>query len=137
MKVQLLILIFVLTSFDAFSFDAAKYFKDACTQCHTVGGGDKIGPDLAGLSKRRDVKWATKFVNYPDGFINGDAEEPGYEKADPIAKKVYELYKPQMMTENEITEEQMKAIFVWIDSQNKKPKGKITQMINPDGTAKK
>ena len=42
-----------------------------------------------------------------------------------------------MMTENAMTEDQMKAIFTWIDSQKKSPKGKITQLINADGTAKK
>lgn len=110
------------------AFDAAKHFKDKCLQCHTIGAGDKIGPDLAGLSKRRKVEWIHKFVNYPDGMIDGDPDEKGYEKADPIAKKVYELYKPSRMAEQEMTMDQVKAMLKYIDSLKKQPKGKITKL---------
>lgn len=119
-------LIAVTLSFSVMAeFDAGKHFKNVCSQCHTIGGGDKIGPDLAGLSKRRKVEWLVKFINYPDGMINGDAEEPGYEKPDPMAKKVYDLYKPQMMAEQEMTKVQVEAMLKWIDGQKKEPKGKI------------
>jgi cytochrome c2 len=115
----------LIMSVNSFAFDAGKYFQKTCTQCHTIGAGDKIGPDLAGLSKRRKVDWIVKFVNYPDGMINGDAEEAGYEKPDPMAKKVYEAYKPQMMAEQEVTKVQVEAILKYIDSLKKQPKGKI------------
>ncbi len=128
MKTMLVILFAMAFSVSASAFDAEKFFKKTCTQCHTIGGGDKIGPDLAGLSKRRKVDWIVKFVNYPDGMINGDAEEPGYEKPDALAKKVYELYKPQMMAEQEMSKEQVKAVLKYIDAQNKQPKGKITKL---------
>lgn len=122
-------LFFLLTfSVGVFAFDAGTYFQKTCTTCHTIGGGDKIGPDLAGLSKRRKVDWIVKFVNYPDGMINGDEEEAGYEKADPVAKKVYELYKPQMMSDHELTKAQVEAILKYIDAQKKQPKGKITKL---------
>jgi cytochrome c2 len=113
----------------AFAFDAAKYFKQNCTSCHTIGGGDKIGPDLAGLSKRRKVAWLVKYINYPEGMINGDEEEEGYEKPDAQAKAVYELYKPTLMPEQEVDEAQVKAILKYIDAQKKEPKGKILKLI--------
>ncbi len=109
------------------AFDAAKKFKDTCTQCHTIGGGDKIGPDLAGVSKRRKMEWIIKFVKYPDGMINGDEEEPGYEKADPLAKALFEAYKPQAMTEQEMSDAEIKAVIKYIDDQKKAPKGKIVK----------
>lgn len=124
----LMILGMTIFSLSALAFDAGKNFKNVCSTCHTVGGGDKIGPDLAGVSKRRKVDWLVKFINYPDGMINGDSEEPGYEKPDPIAKKVYALYKPQMMAEQEMTKEQVVATLKWIDAQKKEPKGKITTL---------
>lgn len=125
---KILMLTAMLFSLSALAFDAGKNFQAVCSACHTVGGGDKIGPDLAGLDKRRKVEWVHKFVNYPDGMINGDEEEPGYEKPDPIAKKVYELYKPQLMAEQEMTLDQVKATLKWIADQKKQPKGKITQL---------
>lgn len=117
-----------LLSMNSFAFDGGKYFESKCATCHTIGGGDKIGPDLAGLSKRRKLDWIVKFVNYPDGMINGDEEEAGYEKPDPIAVKVYNLYKPQMMAEHELDKKQIQAILKYIDSKKKQPKGKIAKM---------
>lgn len=111
-----------------YSYDAAKEFKSKCASCHTIGGGDKIGPDLAGLSKRRKIDWIVKFVNYPDGMINGDEDEEGYEKPDPIAQKVYAAYKPQIMAEQEMTKDQVKSMLKYIDAQKKQPKGKILKV---------
>lgn len=125
---KLTILLALAFSFSAMAFDAGKHFQAVCSACHSIGEGDKIGPDLAGLDKRRKPEWVHKFMNYPEGMINGDEEEEGYEKPDPIAKKVYELYKPQMMAEQEMTMEQVKAMLKWIADQKKEPKGKITQL---------
>lgn len=127
MKVFLMISM-LLVSLSALAFDGAAHFKKNCATCHTIGEGDKIGPDLAGVSKRRKLDWIVKFVKYPDGMIDGDDEEPGYEKADPIAKSVYALYKPQRMTEQEMTKEQVVAVLAYIDSLKKEPKGKITTL---------
>jgi protein SCO1/2 len=126
---NLVIVLFLLTfSLSTLAFDAGKFFLKTCNQCHSIGGGDKIGPDLAGLSKRRKLDWIVKFVNYPDGMINGDDEEEGYEKADPIAKKLYAAYKPQMMAEQEMTKAQVVAVLKYIDSLKKQPKGKILKI---------
>lgn len=124
---KLLIVLLTLTfSAAGLAFDAEKHFKNVCSTCHTIGGGDKIGPDLAGVGKRHSVEWLVKYINYPTGMIEGDAEEPGYEKPDPMAVKVYELYKPQMMAEQEMTKDQVVAMLKYIDSLKKEPKGKIT-----------
>ena len=112
-------------AFSSYAFDGAKYFKENCKSCHSIGAGDVVGPDLAGLSKRRNIDWIIKFVGYPDGMINGDAEEPGYEKADPIAKKIFAQYKPTSMPEFQIKKEDMKKLLAYIDSLKKEPKGKI------------
>ena len=124
----LIMLLLMVFSISSFAFDAEKHFKNVCSTCHTIGGGDKIGPDLAGLSKRRKIDWLVKFINYPDGMINGDTEEEGYEKPDPVAKKIYALYKPQIMAEQEMSKEQIQALLKWIDAQKKEPKGKITTL---------
>lgn len=125
---KLMTLALLVFSFNTLAFDAGKNFKAVCASCHTIGGGDKIGPDLAGLDKRRKAEWVHKFVNYPEGMINGDPEEPGYEKPDPIAQKVYALYKPQLMAEQEMSMEEVKATLKWIGEQKKEPKGKIATL---------
>lgn len=126
MKLITSILLFM--SFNTFALDAAKYYQQNCKSCHTIGGGDTVGPDLAGLSKRRKVEWVVKFVNYPEGMINGDADEAGYEKPDALAKKVFEQYKPTIMSEFVIDKAKVEALFVYIDSLKKEPQGKILKI---------
>ena len=125
----LCVLAMLLTSLNVMAaFDAAKHFKQNCASCHGIGEGDKIGPDLAGLSKRRKLDWIVKFVNYPDGMIKGDKSEPGYEKPDALAKKVFDAYKPQLMTEQTLSKEQVEALLKYIDSLGKTAKGKIVNI---------
>jgi protein SCO1 len=37
-----------------------------CAGCHTVGKGDRVGPDLAGVLERRDRDWLVRFIADPD-----------------------------------------------------------------------
>lgn len=37
-------------------------FIKLCSSCHTVGGGDRVGPDLSGVASRRDPAWLRKFI---------------------------------------------------------------------------
>ena len=124
------LIVMLLVSSFALAFDAAKEFKKNCITCHSIGGGDKgkTGPDLAGVTKRRKMDWIIKFIKYPDGMINGDPDEPGYEKPDAMAKKLYAAFKPAIMTEQELTDVQIKAIMKYIDDQKKEPKGKILKV---------
>jgi protein SCO1 len=41
-------------------------FRNACAACHTIGGGDRMGPDLAGVNQRRDSEWLEKFIVAPE-----------------------------------------------------------------------
>lgn len=43
----------------------ALYLK-ACSYCHTVGVGDRIGPDLEDVTNRRDHEWLVRFLVAPD-----------------------------------------------------------------------
>jgi protein SCO1 len=41
-------------------------YKRICAGCHTVGKGDKVGPDLAGVGNRRDRDWLLRFISNPE-----------------------------------------------------------------------
>ena len=41
-------------------------FKKICAPCHTVGVGDRVGPDLRGVTERRSPEWLTRFIRSPD-----------------------------------------------------------------------
>jgi protein SCO1 len=40
-------------------------FKKMCAPCHTIGGGDHVGPDLRGVADRRDRAWLVDFIINP------------------------------------------------------------------------
>ena len=41
-------------------------FIKACASCHSIGRGDRIGPDLNGVTQRRDWAWLKKIISRPD-----------------------------------------------------------------------
>jgi protein SCO1 len=40
-------------------------FRKICTPCHTVGVGNRVGPDLRDVTKRRTEQWLTAFIMSP------------------------------------------------------------------------
>jgi mono/diheme cytochrome c family protein len=69
--------------------DAAKgkaAFEAKCVACHTMGGGDKVGPDLRGVTRRRADTWLTKWL----------LETEQMQKTDPAGKALLAKYKTPM-----------------------------------------
>ena len=50
------------------------FTEKGCTVCHTVGGGDKVGPDLAGVTERRTEEWLTNWLTAPDQMLTSDPD---------------------------------------------------------------
>lgn len=44
-------------------------FKTRCDSCHTMGGGDRLGPDLAGVAAARPPAWLTRWLKEPNKMI--------------------------------------------------------------------
>jgi protein SCO1 len=66
------------------NFDRGQYlFGRDCIACHTIGHGDKIGPDLAGITKVRDHQWLVRMIQYPEQLLDGK---------DPIATALLKKY---------------------------------------------
>lgn len=47
----------------------SQLFEQMCVACHSVGGGDRVGPDLAGVTQRRDDAWLKRMIGEPDALI--------------------------------------------------------------------
>src|SRR5215469_6174695 len=41
-------------------------FKKICAPCHTIGVGDRVGPDLRGVTDRRERAWLESYIMHPD-----------------------------------------------------------------------
>jgi len=49
-------------------------FQSACSACHTIGEGRRIGPDLLGVTARRDRAWLARYIQIPNKVqAEGDA----------------------------------------------------------------
>lgn len=48
-------------------------FQEKCSTCHTIGGGNLVGPDLSGVTQARDHDWLVRWISDPPGMIaSGD-----------------------------------------------------------------
>lgn len=50
--------------------EAADFFQENCALCHTIGGGKLVGPDLKGVTKRKDRAWLERFLQNPKDVID-------------------------------------------------------------------
>jgi mono/diheme cytochrome c family protein len=54
--------------------DTPDYFRQNCTNCHTIGGGRLAGPDLKNVGQRKDAEWLINFMINPRQVVDsGDA----------------------------------------------------------------
>jgi mono/diheme cytochrome c family protein len=56
-------LVLAVASCSAFAQQPAAIFADQCSGCHTIGGGVAVGPDLKGVTERRQRTWLRKFIH--------------------------------------------------------------------------
>src|SRR5262249_5102429 len=55
------------------NFDRGRYlFQRDCAACHTVGRGDRIGPDLLGVTSKRDSDWLVRMIQQPEQLLNSN-----------------------------------------------------------------
>lgn len=90
--------------------EGAQLFGQYCQACHTVGAGDTVGPDLQGVTQRRDQAWLLAFITQPDQVLaSGDV----------IANDLLKQYAVPMPNLG-ITDAQALSILAYLE--------------NPDGT---
>lgn len=104
------------------NLDQGRYlFSTQCAACHTVGHGDKIGPDLQGVTDVRDPKWLAHFIQTPDKMVAA---------GDPIATLLFEKYKQVRMPDLRLGDEDTALIIEFLKKQSKDPEGKLAQAQN-------
>jgi len=92
---------------DPLALKGKQSFELKCLACHSIGGGDKLGPDLHGVTQRRDEAWLTRWMKNPEEML----------QTDPIAKEMLEKYKIPMPNQQASDEEIRSyiAYFKWAD----------------------
>ena len=62
------------TPADPVAIQGKNDFESKCLACHTLGAGNKLGPDLAGVTKRRNEEWLRGWMRAPEQMLKSDAD---------------------------------------------------------------
>lgn len=88
----------------AAAFDAAAAFNGRCSGCHSVGRGEVVGPDLAGVTARHERPWLHAFIRSSQSVIrSGDRQ----------AVALYARYR-KTMPDHDLGEGEIDALLDWI-----------------------
>ncbi|MGZ5060883.1 MAG: multicopper oxidase domain-containing protein [Usitatibacter sp.] len=98
------------TPTDPEAVQGKQAFESKCLACHSLGGGKKLGPDLAGVTKRRTESWLQRWLRSPEKMLETDAD------AKALLKEHNNIPMPnQNLPEAEIR--QYLKYFRWYDEQ--------------------
>lgn len=86
-----------------------ELFETKCTACHTIGQGDKVGPDLKGVTGRRDRGWLTQWLLAPDQMIG---------KKDPVAMELLKQFKNIPMPNQKLSERDVASLLNFLAAQS-------------------
>ncbi len=90
------------------NLDQGQYlFSTRCAACHTLGHGDKIGPDLLGITSVRERAWLARMIQQPDKLVA---------EGDPVATALFEKYKSVQMPNLRITDGEFALLLKFLES---------------------
>ena len=96
-----------LQAFEASSAqDAASLFQAQCAACHTIGGGDGVGPDLEGVTTRRDRDWLVRWITDPPAMID---------EGDPIALQLLEDFNNVPMPALGLSADEVESLVAYLE----------------------
>jgi mono/diheme cytochrome c family protein len=91
------------------SADAGQaIFEEKCVACHTIGGGRLVGPDLQGVTTRRERDWLARWIAAPDKLLA---------EGDPIAAQLFQEYNNVPMPNQGLTEAEVAALLAYLETQ--------------------
>lgn len=94
-----------------------QIYRTRCVTCHTLTGNElagALGPDLLGVTKRREKRWLYDWLKAPDQMIN---------KKDPIAIALYNKYNKLAMPNMRLNKEEADVLLEYIASETRRITG--------------
>ncbi len=82
-------------------------FTKICAACHTVGGGKLVGPDLKGVTERRDREWLKKFIKSSQSMVKS---------GDKVAVELFEEFNKVAMPDAPYSDEEIESVLKYIES---------------------
>ena len=87
--------------------DGETLFKEKCVACHTIGGGDLVGPDLAGVTERASNEWLANWLTAPEQMLAA---------GDPVATELFNKYNKIPMPNLGLTPDQVASLIAYLGS---------------------
>jgi cytochrome c2 len=85
--------------------DGETLFTEKCAACHTIGGGDLVGPDLQGVIERRSQEWLTQWLLAPDQVLAS---------GDPIATELFDKFNKIPMPNLGLTPDEVASLIAYL-----------------------
>ena len=104
--------------------DGRYLFGRHCAACHTIGHGDKIGPDLLGVVDVRDRVWLERQIATPDEMLVAK---------DPIATALWNKYKHVNMPNLRLDEDEVGLIIDFLKNPTAPSQGKDAKSLDLAG----
>jgi protein SCO1 len=87
--------------------DGEYMYRSLCAGCHSVGQGEKIGPDLGRALEAHDRAWLAEYILRPDVLR---------EKKDPIATMLASRYREVRMPNLSLTPGEVQSILGYVET---------------------
>ena len=94
-----------------------RLFRTRCATCHTVTGDepeDALGPDLVGVSEKREINWLINWLRAPDQMLA---------KKDPIAMALFAQYNNLAMPNMRLTRQEAMDLLDYINEESRRVAG--------------
>lgn len=102
--------------------DGKDLFQKNCSVCHLIGQGKLVGPDLMGVTQRREKAWIEKFIRNSQEVIKS---------GDPVAVKLFQEHNKAIMPPfTQFSAEEIASIIEYLDKWEPAKKEATTVDIN-------
>lgn len=88
------------------SLSGKEMFAGNCKACHSIGGGDLVGPDLAGVTERRDRDWARRFINNSQEMVKA---------GDETAVELFNKYNKIAMPSHKFSDDDLEKLISYME----------------------
>jgi protein SCO1/2 len=93
--------------------DGQYLFQSRCSACHTIGEGPRHGPDLMGVTARRERAWLARYIQAPNAVqAEGDA----------IAAALARQYTEVRMPNLNLGGVEVSALLTYLEARGKAPR---------------
>lgn len=92
--------------------EGEQIFLAQCAACHTIGGGPLVGPDLLGVTERRENDWLIRWIREPDIMLA---------EGDPIASAMLAEFNDVAMPNPGLSELDVAAVIAYLELAQEQP----------------